>query len=83
VTRDLEHYKPRKIYMTLSTVGSETHKVMVKLYTPCSTTVPPSKTIHVAYIFTGTWSSNNLTKIEYGADCLNEDGRNILETGLL
>ena len=27
VTRDLEHYKPRKIYMMLSTVGSETHKV--------------------------------------------------------
>ena len=27
VTRDLEHYKPRKIYTTLSTGGSETHKV--------------------------------------------------------
>jgi hypothetical protein len=26
VTRDFDHYKPRKIYMT-STVGSETHKV--------------------------------------------------------
>jgi hypothetical protein len=27
--------------------------------------------------------SNNLTKSEYGADCLNEDGQNILETDLL
>lgn len=52
--------------------------VMVKLYTPCSTTVPPSKTIHVAYILTEAYSSNNLAKIKYGEDCLKDGQKNVI-----